>query len=141
MPKLISASFDGKQAAKLRDNRNVMFPADQYFTMEALEDGSKLALYRHGDAYSGSFEVSQDGTTWTAVNWADIGSRKDFDILTAAFGKSSFAKGEKVMFRKIDKWSENYWSSYTQIKTPAGKWKAYGNLSKSIEFGYFTNIC
>lgn len=73
--------------------------------MEALEDGSKLALYRYGDAYSGSFEVSQDGTTWTAVNWADIGSRNDFDILTAAFGKSSFAKGEKVMFRKIERWS------------------------------------
>ena len=141
MSKLISASFDGKQAAKLRDNRNVLFPADQYFTMEALEDGSKLALYRHGSPYNGSFEVSQDGTAWTAVNWADIGEMHDFDILTAAFGKSSFAKGEKVMFRKIENWSENYWSSYTQIKTPAGKWKAYGDLSKSVKFGNWTNTC
>ena len=141
MSTLISASLDGQEARKLRDGRGIFFPADELFTMEALEDGSMLAMNNSGTAYTyGKLEVSQDGETWTTVNWSDVGSRTDFD-LAAAFGKSSFDRGEKIVFRNSDNWSENYYNKYTSFKTPAGKWKAYGDLSKSIRFGYFTKAC
>lgn len=77
---------------------------------------------------------------WTDVSWEDIGSGKNYNLISKASGKSSMDAGDKLRFRNIDKWSDIYGNAtYITIsfdEASARYAKVYGKLSDSITHEY-----
>ena len=75
----------------------------QYMTIEALDDGVNVNIRRTGTAQTGTFQVQLNDEAWKDILWEDIGSGKDYNLISAiASDKSSMSKGDKLRFRNID---------------------------------------
>jgi len=76
-----------------------------YMTIEALYDGVNVNINKVGDANTGIFQIQLNNNDWKDVSWEDIGSEKDYNLISAAASRSSMLKGDKLRFRNIDVWA------------------------------------
>ena len=102
-----------------------------YMTIECLEDGTNVNIFRSDEAQTGKFQVQLNDNDWTDVSWEDIGSGKEYNLINAAAGKSSMTAGDKLKFRNIDKWSDNP-GNYTKLMIKNNNTKIYGKLINSL---------
>ena len=106
-------------------------PDNNYFCIEALEDGVNVKIKRTKSAQTGNFQIKLNDSDWKDVSWEDIGNDKEYDLINVVSDKSSMSKGDKLKFRNIDKFSDNY-NTYSQLRITEAKAKVYGKLAKSL---------
>ena len=107
-------------------------PDNNYFCIEALEDGVNVKIRRNGGRVSGIFQVKLNNDDWKDVSWEDIGNDKEYDLINVVSDKSSMSKGDKLQFRNIDKFSDYNTTRYSQLIITEAKAKVYGKLAKSL---------
>ena len=113
-------------------NLSISLEEKDYMTIEALEDGVNVKIGRTGvRVYSGIFQVKLNNDDWKDVSWEDIGNNKEYDLINVVSDKSSMSKGDKLKFRNIDKFSDNY-NNNSQLLITEAKAKVYGKLAKSL---------
>ena len=112
-------------------NLSISLEEKDYMTIEALEDGVNVKIGRTGvRVYSGIFQVKLNNDDWKDVSWEDIGN-SEYDLINVVSDKSSMSKGDKLKFRNIDKFSDNY-NNNSQLLITEAKAKVYGKLAKSL---------